>query len=101
MRASSRPRLEPGDWMIVSGGLYAGMGGRVAEVRVLAGDALLARLELPIGDEWVPCWDGPMTEHEWLTDRDTTALERALLSELPPPSDRKWLLDRAACLRLH
>jgi hypothetical protein len=99
MRACD-PVLKPGDWMTVPFGVYAGIEGRVLEVREVCPLVLRARLTLPWGDDcWLPLWNEPMTEQEWLCTNDTALLER-YLSVLPePPSPRKCRLFACACAR--
>jgi hypothetical protein len=102
-----RLALRPGDWLTVSVGLYAGLDGQVAEVHPLG--PLLERVRIrlhlfgtgqPISlDHWQVHYTGPFTEADWLTDNDTTRLERFLLGLPRPPSPRKWRLYACACVR--
>jgi hypothetical protein len=100
MRAEGFTPLQPGDWMTVSEGLYAGIDGRIVEVREVVGVVLRVRLELPWGEEeWHAVWNEPMDEAEWLSTRDTAGLERYLCKGEPPLSERKFWLYRVACAR--
>jgi hypothetical protein len=99
--------LRPGDWLTVSEGLYAGLDGRVVEVHPVGPllERVLVRLHLfeaghaiPL-DHWQVFYTGPFSEADWLTDHDTTRLERFLLSRPRPPSLRKWRLYACACVR--
>jgi hypothetical protein len=100
MRADVPLPLRPGDWITVSAGLYAGIDGRVIEVREASPLSLRARLSLPWGeDHWQPMWNEPMIEAEWLNTTDTAALERCLFALEEPPSERKSWLFACACFR--
>jgi hypothetical protein len=92
--------LHPGDWMTVSFGRYAGIDGQVLEVQELPPLVVRARLRVDFDENvWQPVWKEPMTEAEWLTTRDTAAMERYLFALKPPPSERKWRLFGCACSR--
>jgi hypothetical protein len=100
MRAFVPFSLQPGDWMTVSFGRYAGIDGQVLEVQEVP--PLVVRARLRVGfdeDYWQPVWKEPMTEAEWLTTRDTAAMERFLFALPTPPSERKWRLLGGACAR--
>jgi len=60
MRAADRPRLCAGDRVTLDTGLYAGIQGRVVEVRLLCPLIGRARLRLPFTDDyWHPFWNEP------------------------------------------
>jgi hypothetical protein len=86
--------------MTVPAGLYAGIEARVLEVQEVSSLVLRARLDKPWGDDaWVPLWNEPMTEAEWLQTNDTATLERYLSVLADPPSPRKCRLFACACAR--
>jgi hypothetical protein len=100
MRADVPFSLEPGDWMTVFSGEYAGRDGEVLEVQEVP--PLVVRARLRVGFEenyWQAVWKEPMTEAEWLTTHDSAAMERFLFALEPPPSQRKWRLFACACAR--
>jgi hypothetical protein len=101
MRAEDCRSLQPGDWMTLTTGLYAGIEGQVLEVQVVHPLIHRARLCLPCtrSDSWQPYWNEPMTEAEWLSTQDTSAMERYLSERDPPPNSRKCRLFACACAR--
>jgi hypothetical protein len=92
--------LQPGDWMTVSFGRYAGIDGQVLEVQEVPPLVVRARLRVDFDENvWQPVWKEPMTEAEWLTTCDTAAMERYLFALPTPPSERKRRLFVCACAR--